>query len=378
MNFDLTDDQRMLRDTAANFAKKESPVERFRKLRGDAVGFSPKVWKQMGELGWLSVPFSDEVGGFGGDMVDVSLILGELGRTLVPEPYIPSVVLGGMAIARAGSAEQQRRWLEPLIAGDTTLALAYAEAPSRYDVRAPATRAERSGAGWVLRGDKAWVLNGHHADHLVVSAATGDGVGLFVVDKGMQGVTVTPVATMDGQRAAMVKLDGVELGGDRLLGASGAGELLADVVDLGAVAACAEGVGIMQTCLAMTVDYLKTREQFGVKIGSFQALQHRAVDMFVEVEVTRSLAIEAAIRASDDSDADERRAAISAAKAQLSVGGKFVVHEAIQLHGGIAITEEHDIGLYFKRMHVLNALFGDEIFHVQRFGNLPTFTAGIE
>jgi alkylation response protein AidB-like acyl-CoA dehydrogenase len=382
MNFDLSQDQKMLADSAASFAKKSSPVTRMRKLRDDPFGYERKVWKQMGELGWLGLPFSEAQGGFGGSMVDVAILLEHLGSTLVPEPYLSSVILAGTTLARAGSAAQHKRFLEPLIAGDATSALAWCERQGRYDASDVATRAEpTAGGGARLDGEKVFVLGGHDADWLVVSArergAQRDphGVSLFVIARGAPGVEIQPIKTMDGQRAAIVRLRGAEVGLDARVGTAGAGAAILDEsLDLGAAAACAEGLGIMQTVLRMTVDYLKTREQFGVKIGSFQALQHRAVDMFVEVELARSTMMLAAIKAADP-DPIERRSAVSAAKTQLAVGGKLVVQQAIQLHGGIGVTDEHDVGLYFKRMTVLNALFGDEEFHVRRFGALPSFTA---
>lgn len=379
MNFDLTEDQQMLRDTARSFAKKESPIERKRKMSETDLGYDKAIWAQMGELGWLSVPFPESVGGFGGDMVDVALIVEQFAATLVPEPYVPSVVLGGMAVLRAGNASQQKQWLEPLCEGKTSLALAYAERHSRFDVTDVATRADENGSGYKISGEKVWVLNGHAADTIVVSAATGDGLALFAVDRGAAGLTVQPVKTMDGNRAAMLKLDGVAVDGDRLLGEPGnAGAVLAEVMDLGSVASCAEGLGICQAVLAMTIEFLKTREQFGTKIGAFQALQHRAVDMFIETELCKSHSIEASIRTSDGSDETTRASAVSAAKVQLATGGKYVVEQGIQLHGGIAITEEHDMGLYFKRMHILNTLFGDEEHHLARYAALPSFTAGVQ
>jgi alkylation response protein AidB-like acyl-CoA dehydrogenase len=378
MNFDLTDDQKMLVETAASFAKKESPVTRMRKLRDDELGYDKAVWRQMGELGWLGIVFPEDMGGFGGRFLDAALVIEQFGATLVPEPYVPSVVLGGMSILRAGNGEQAKRWLEPMMNGETTLALAYAERGNRYDVSSASTSATRDGDSWKLSGEKTFVLNGHAADHLVVSADTGDGIGLFVVPRDAGGLTVQPIKTMDGQRAAMVRLDGVAVGADQLLGEVGAGApVLEGVMDLGAAAACAEGSGMMQRVLDMTVEYLKTREQFGVKIGTFQALQHRAVDMFVEVQLCKSMGIWAAVRADED-DVEERTRAVSAAKAQLSVGGRYVVRQAIQLHGGIGCTDEADVGLYFKRMQVLSALYGDEEHHVQRYSRQPSFTAGIE
>jgi alkylation response protein AidB-like acyl-CoA dehydrogenase len=384
MNFDLSPDQKLLVDTVASFVRKESPVTRMRALRKDPMGYTREMWKQMGELGWLGIVFPESAGGLGGSFVDIALILEQLGTTLVPEPIVPSVVLAGGAIMRAGSDEQKTRWLEPLIAGDTTLALAHAERDSRFNVARVGLRAERDGEGYRLRGEKVFVLNGHAADALVVSArvsgevADRDGLALFVVDRDMPGLHVTPVQTMDGRRAANVRFESAAVPADRRLdGDAAAASVLDEVMDLGAAAACAEGVGVMRTALQMTVDYLRTREQFGVKIGTFQALQHRAVDMFVETELCKSMSILAAIKAGDP-DETERKAAISAAKVQLAVGGRFVTQQAIQLHGGIGVTDEHDIGLYFKRMHILNTLFGDEEFHLSRFASLPSFTRGTE
>jgi alkylation response protein AidB-like acyl-CoA dehydrogenase len=383
MNFDLSPDQKLLVDTAAAFARKESPVTRLRALREDPVGWSKATWKQMGDLGWLGIPFSESLGGFGGAFSDLALVLEKFGTTLVPEPYIASVVLAGSTIVGAGSDAQKQRWLEPLIAGDSSLALAYAERESRFDALRVATRAEKQGAAYRLRGEKVFVLNGHAADAIVVSARTSgaaadrEGVSAFVVDRQTRGLTVRPIKTMDGHHAAIVTFDDVEIAEDRRLGVEGgAGAALERAMDLGAAAACAEGVGIMQTVLAMTRDYLCTREQFGVKIGTFQALQHRCVDMFIESELARSTSMMASIKV-DDPDETERKSAISAAKAQLAVSGRFVTQQAIQLHGGIGVTDEHDVGLYFKRMHVLNTLFGDEEHHLARFASLPTFTAGL-
>jgi alkylation response protein AidB-like acyl-CoA dehydrogenase len=371
MNFDLTDDQRMLVDTVTTFVKKESPVSRFRQLRDeDGVGFSREVWKKMGDLGWLAIPFAEDVGGMGGSFVDLMLVLEPLGAALVPEPILSSIVLGGMAIERGGSAEQRAKYLPPVIAGEKTLALAYAEAESGHQLHHVATSAEKTSNGFRIRGEKRWVLDGHAADTFVVSARTGgevgsrDGIGLFLVDRSE--ANVKPVRTLDGRRAAMVSFD-VEIPADRRLGGE-AFPVLERVIDGAAAAACAEGLGVMTASLGLTRDYISQREQFGVKIGSFQALQHRCVDMFVETELARGTAILAAIRESD-ADPEQRRRGVSVAKVHLATGGRFVVQQAIQLHGGIGITDEADIGLYFKRMHVLEALFGDEDHHLARLSN---------
>jgi alkylation response protein AidB-like acyl-CoA dehydrogenase len=243
VNFELTDDQKMLRDTAASFAKKSSPVERQRKMAKTELGYDAATWQQMGELGWLGVLFPESVGGYGGDMVDAALIIEQFAKTRVPEPYIASVVLGGMAVLRAGNAEQHARYLEPMCEGKTSLALAYAERQSRFNVADVATVAEKTGEGYKLSGEKVWVLNGHAADVVIVSARTSgdtrdtDGITLFAVDKGASGLSVQRVECMDGHKAAIVGLDGVEVGADAVLGdVDGAYPVLDEVMDLGASA----------------------------------------------------------------------------------------------------------------------------------------------
>lgn len=366
MNFDLEDDQKMLAKTVADFAKKESPVERFRKLRdGDGAGWEKSTWKQMGELGWLAVPFPESVGGFGGSFVECALVLEQLGKTLVPEPYLASVVLGGMALLRAGDAKQHERFLTPMLEGDTSLALAVAERATRFDTSLANTTATQDGEGYVLEGEKIFVLNGHAADHIVVSAMLGDELALFVVDGDGEGVRRDTIRLIDGHRGARVRLEKARVDGDRRLQSAPAGEVLERVMDYAAAGAVAEGLGVAQTMLATTVEYLKTREQFGAKIGSFQALQHRAVDMFVEVELLRSISLEAMVRV--DQDGPARTRSVSAAKHQLATGATFVSRQSIQLHGGIGVTDEADIGLFFKRMHTLTTVGGDEAFHAERF-----------
>ena len=373
MDFELDQDQQMLAKTVADFAKNESPVERFRKLRDDDVGYEASVWQRMGELGWLGVPFAESVGGFGGSFIECATVLENLATTLVPEPYLASVVLGGMTLARAGDAAQHEAYLTPMIEGETTLALACSEAQSRYDVSSVETSARPDGSGYVLGGRKVWVLNGHRADHLLVSAKAAGGVTLFVVPRDAEGVHVTVAKTIDGRMAAFIEFDEVRVSDGARLGEEGSGAaVLERTMDYAAAAAVAEGVGIASRMLQMTVDYLGTREQFGVKIGSFQALQHRAVDMYAETELLRSISMASMVRADED-DAGTRRGDISAAKYQLATGGIWVAQQSLQLHGGIGVTDEHDIGLYFKRMYALNALFGDREHHVARFASDPAF-----
>ncbi|MFO0572267.1 MAG: acyl-CoA dehydrogenase, partial [Polyangiaceae bacterium] len=305
-----------------------------------------------------------------------------LGSTLVPEPYVP-LLLAGLAISRAGNAEQVNQFLAPSLSGDESLAWAWAELQGRHDVHDVATTAKPSGKRWLISGKKRWVQNGHGANHIVLSARTSgsgresNGLSLFVIDPGMAGLKVERVDMMDGQKGAMLTLENVEVDESRLLGAPGsAGPLLDHLMDYGAAAAVCEASGILQAVLWMTRGYLMERKQFGVAIGTFQALQHRAVDMFVETELAKSCAMLAMIRA-DESDAAERRRAISAAKASVIESGAFVTRQGIQLHGGIGVTDEHDVGLYFKRMHILGTLFGDEAFHVARYADQPSFLANV-
>lgn len=382
MDFELTEDQSMLVDTVREFVKKESPVERMRKLRDSELGWDKAVWQKMGELGWLGVMFPESAGGMGMSFVEAGLILQELGTTLVPEPVIPLLVTGS-AIAKAGTPEQIERFLTPSLGGAESLALAWNEEQSRHDASCIRTHAHASGAGFTLRGKKRWVLNGHAADHIVVSARTSgdeadaDGISLFVIDPSLPGVKLQRVQMMDGQKGAFIELADVEVGKDRLLGEAGkAGPLLDALMDLGAAATVCEASGILQAVLWMTRNYLMERKQFGVPIGSFQALQHRTVDMFVETELTKSVAMLAMIKA-EDPDPNERRRAISAAKASVIESGAFVTRQGIQLHGGIGVTDEHDVGLYFKRMHILATLFGDDAYHVARYAELPSFGANL-
>jgi alkylation response protein AidB-like acyl-CoA dehydrogenase len=378
MDFNLTQEQEILQQTVESFVQKESPPSRLRKLREDDLGYSKALWKKMADLGWLGICFPEERGGYGGDFLDATLLLEQFGTTLVPEPFIPSVILAGMTIAWKGTPAQRMKYLEPMITGDTTLAFAYAEDVSRFEVTHVSTRATVKDGKKVANGKKVFVLNGHAADFIIVSVRESgndedrDGLSLYVLERNTPGLRIQPLKMMDGHRGAHLILEDVELTDEARLGeVGGAASELEHTLDRGAAAACAEGLGLMKTVLTMTCEYLGTREQFGVKIGSFQALQHRAVEMFVEVELSKGTAILAALKIG--AAGEERTAAISAAKAQLALGGRFVTQQSIQLHGGIGITDEHDIGLYFKRMHSLNTLFGDEEFHTKRYGSLSSF-----
>ena len=295
MNFDLTEEQEIIVESVAKFVRNDSPVERFRKLRDTERGWDTGMWERMGGYGWLGVAYPEEQGGFGGSFVDAALILEQLGRGLVPEPYIASVILAGGLISRFGNDSQREAFLTPMIEGKTSLALAYVERQSRYNLNDCLTTVECKADHYTLQGEKTWVLNGAFADHIVVLARSAggefdeDGLSLFIVDGAANGLTRVSVNGMDGQRTGLLRFDSVELGPDRLLGEEGRGlELLEWTIDRGAAAACAEGQGQIQELLDRTVTYLKERQQFGVPIGSFQALQHRAADMFAETELCKS------------------------------------------------------------------------------------------
>ncbi|MCG8589299.1 MAG: acyl-CoA dehydrogenase, partial [Proteobacteria bacterium] len=299
------------------------------------------------------------------------------------EPYIASVVLAGELVSRLGTSDQAETFLSPMVEGRTSLALAYAERQSRYALNDCRTSATRDGDSFVLQGEKVWVLNGHAADQIVVVARTsGDpqderGLSLFVVDSDAQGLERVRVNGMDGQKTGLLRFDQVRVDASRLLGSEHeAYPALERTIDRGAAAGCAESLGALQELFERTVAYIKSREQFGVPIGSFQVLQHRAADMFAEVELCKSCMLLAAVQADND-DVEERRADVSVAKLQFSDGGWFVQENAIQLHGGIGVTDEQDEGLFFKRVRVLNGLFGDADYHVSRFQQLRGFDAEV-
>jgi alkylation response protein AidB-like acyl-CoA dehydrogenase len=383
MNFDQTDEQQMIVETVARWVEADSPVSRFREQRETENSWDAATWRAMGEHGWLGVCFPEELGGFGGDFLDAALILEQLGRGLVPEPYIPSVILAGGLLARLGTPEQQTQFLAPMIEGQTSLALAYAERQSRYALNDCLTSATERGNDFILAGEKTWVLNGHCADQVIVAARTSGeqlderGISLFVVDGDSPNLTRVSAKGMDGQTTALLRFDGVEVPKDRLLGSLDAG--LPDLewaIDRGAAASCAEGLGCVEELFERTIAYLKQREQFGVPIGTFQALQHRASDMFSETELCKSTMLLSAIQA-DHTNPETRKAEVSAAKFQLTKGGWYVQENAIQLFGGIGVTDEQDEGLFFKRLRVLQGLFGDADYHVARFQELDLFDAAI-
>jgi len=372
MDFDLTDEQRLMQDSVGRLmADAYGSLEQRNRHRAEPLGWSEQLWARYAELGLLGLPFSEQHGGFGGGPQELMLVMEAFGRALAVEPYFSTVVLGGALLRLAGSPAQQSALISRIAEGKLRLAFAHAEPQARYDLYDVATTAHRAGSGWVLDGEKTLVLHGDSADLLIVSARTAgertdaEGISLFLLDAATRGVMRRGYPTQDGLRAAEVSLSGAPAGEDAVLGKPGAAApVIAQAVDLALAALCAEAVGAMEALHALTVDYLKTRKQFGVPIGSFQVLQHRAVDMMIALEQARSMTMYAAMMA-DSADAEERRAAIAAAKVQVNRSARFLGQQAIQLHGGIGMTMEYKAGHYFKRLAMMESLFGDTEHHLR-------------
>lgn len=381
MDFDLSEEQRLLKESIDGLLSDTYDFEQRKKYRAEKDGWSRAIWNKLAEQGLLGLPFAEADGGFGGGSVETMIVMEALGRALVVEPYLATVVLGGGFLRRGGSEVQRAAYLPGLIDGSHTMAFAQLEKNSRYDLADVSTTAKKSGDGWVIDGEKFVVLHGDSADTLVVTARTGGGRrerkggGVFLVPSDAKGVSIKGYPTQDGLRAADISFEGVAVGADAALGNPEDGlELVERVVDEARIALCAEAVGLMEESLKTTVEYIKTRKQFGVAIGTFQALQHRASDMFVELEQGRSMAMFATM-ASNFEDAEERAAAVAAAKVQIGRSARFVGQQSIQLHGGVGMTEEFKIGHYFKRLTMIETSFGDTDHHLRRLseqGGLPT------
>ena len=374
MDFDLSDEQRLIGDNVARLMKERYSFEQRKAYAGEQLGFSEAVWKQYAELGLLGAPFAEEDGGYGGGAVEIMLTEEAFGRALALEPYLATVVLGGGVIRHGGSPEQRQALIPEIASGDLRLALAHAEKSSGWNLFDVATTARRDGDSFVLNGEKGLVLHGDGAHKLIVLARmSGDrrdrqGLGLFLVDAGSQGVSRRGYPTQDGARAAEIGFAGVRVPAADLIGEpGGAGAIIERVIEDAIAALCAEAVGAMSEAMEITTEYLKTRKQFGVPIGSFQALQHRASDMVVALEQARSMALLATMM-TGESDAAERAKATHAAKVQIGRSAKFIGQQATQLHGGIAMTWEYKLGHLFKRLTMIDMAYGDADWHLARLG----------
>jgi alkylation response protein AidB-like acyl-CoA dehydrogenase len=376
MDFTYSNEQVALQETLQRFISRDYGFERRRELARSELGFSAGAWAQYAELGLLSLPFPEEFGGLGGNAVDVMLVMEQIGRGLLLEPFLSSVVMCGGLIRDAASDALKANLLPRIGAGELKLALACYEATGRYDLSRVACTAARSGGGWCLSGQKIVVLDAPSADYFLVSARVGggaenvQGVSLFLVERGTAGLSLHSYLTQSGGRAADLRLNDVALGADALIGAPGSGlNIVERAVDRGVAALCAETVGIIAALNEATLNYLKARKQFGVPIGKFQALQHRMADMFIAAEQSRSMAVNAAVYA-DSEDAAVRRRAVSGAKAYIGRAARLIGQEAVQMHGAMGVVDDVIVSHYFKRLSMIDLCLGDVDHHLARFSDM--------
>src|SRR5262245_17404654 len=372
MDFDLSEEQRLLKESVDGLLTDSYDFDARKKYMKEKGGWSKAVWGKLAEQGLLGLPFAEADGGFGASGVETMIVMEALGKALVLEPYLATVVIGGGFLRHGGSDAQKAAYVPSIIDGSKTFAFAQVEKNSRYDLHDVTTTAKKKGSGWVIDGEKFVVINGENADTLIVTARTkgerrdSTGIGVFLVPANAKGITKKSYPTQDGLHAADISFTGVEVGADAAIGdPENALPLIERVVDDARIALCAEAVGLMDESLKITMEYIKTRKQFGVAIGSFQSLQHRGADMFVALEQARSMSMFATM-ASDFTDPIERAKAVAAAKVQVGKSGKFVGQQSVQLHGGIGMTMEAKIGQYFKRLTMIENAFGDTDYHLRR------------
>ncbi|MCE7028617.1 acyl-CoA dehydrogenase family protein [Jiella avicenniae] len=371
MDFDLSEEQSLIKDSVTRLLRTEYGFEAREKHRAEASGFSEKLWASFAELGLLAIPFEEEDGGLGAGPVETMIVMEAFGRALVVEPYLASVVMAGAALRHAASPEQRAAIVPGIVEGSSRLAFALAERDTRYDLSRIAMKASREGDGFRLSGEKTLVLHGDTATGFVVAARTAGapgeaaGLGLFNVPAGADGLTRRGFPTQDGMRAGELTFANVFVPKDAVLGdPEGAWPAIARVEAEVSAALCAEAVGSMERMVELTVAYIKERKQFGVPIAAFQVLQHRASEMYMALEQARSMAIFAAMNAAEH-DETARRTAISAAKVQIGRSGRFIGQNAVQLHGGVGVTMEYEIAHHFKRQAMIDLAFGDADYHLK-------------
>lgn len=371
MDFSLNEVQEMLADSIDKFIENDYDFDTRQKYAASDKGYSDEVWQMFAEFGWTAVPFSEADGGFDGGPIDIMVVMRRLGRGLVVEPYLANVVLAGGILKRVANEEQKQRWLHPIMGGELQATLAFTEPQARYELANVATTAVREGDDWLLNGRKGFVINGGTAGILIIPARTGgescggDGITLFAVEASADGLSRNAYQTVDGLRAAEITLENVRVGSTAVLGEVGGGfsALEATIADA-TLAVCAEAVGIMHLLKDKTIEYSKSRSQFGVPIGSFQALQHRMVDMLTACEQAESLLLWAVMTYAQGG-ADASRA-ISSIKYLVSSSGQRVGEEAVQIHGGMGVTWELDVAHYFKRLTAIGQSFGNADWHLDR------------
>jgi alkylation response protein AidB-like acyl-CoA dehydrogenase len=373
MNFDYNEEQQLLADSVKRFVGKDYDFESRKKVVASDKGYSEDVWGTLAEMGLLGLPVSTDYDGFGGGALDMMGIMESIGEGLVVEPFL-ATTMGAQFVSRGGSDAQKKAVLPQVVAGKLRMAFAQTEKGARYSLAHVATQAKKSGSGYVIDGVKAVVVHGPCADKIVVSARTSGavtdskGISLFLVDAKAPGVTMKPYRTLDELRAADVVFKGVSVPADALLGKEGEGlVLIEEIVDYGTALVCAEAVGAIKSANDATLEYLKTRKQFGVPIGAFQALQHRMVDMVISYEQAKSMACLACDKVDSEKDPAERKRLVSAAKVRVSEACRHVSQESIQLHGGMGMTEEMKVSHTFRRLTMIAQQFGDIDHHLERF-----------
>jgi len=369
----LNEEQLMLKDSARGFLQGRAPVKHLRNLRDKAVeqGFSRELWSEMAGMGWPAILVPEQYGGLEYGYTGIGIVLEESGRTLTPSPLLCTAMMGAAAIVKAGSIEQCASILPSIASGESLLALACDEA-ARHAPHKLDTRADEDGATYRLNGRKLGVADGHIADTFIVSAKTGGDLSLFLVPADARGVTIEPYRVLDTHYAANVSFDQVEVRKQDLLGPLNGGGIILDyILDVGRVGVSAELLGVAQEAFERTIQYLKERKQFGVQIGSFQALQHRAAHLFAEIEMCKSLVIKALHTLDEQADGDAEL--VSLTKAKLGQTAHLTTTEAIQMHGGIGMTDEFDIGFFLKRCRILENLYGDSYYHLDRFARQRSY-----
>jgi len=374
MQFTFTEEQNLLRESVKKFVADNYSLETRLKLASTSDGFSREHWKLFAELGWLAVPFSEDDGGIDGTAVETSVIMEELGKGLALEPYLATVVMAGTALRVAANAQQKASHIGDIIEGKSLGAFAFVESAARYHLNFVTTHAKKDGNDYIINGTKSMVFNANTADFIIVVARTSgersdeEGISLFIVPTNSQGLSSYHYPTVDGYQASELTFENVKVPAANLLGAEGKGlAVVKKVMDEALIAVCSEAVGAMEILYKDTVEYTKQREQFGHPLSDFQVLKHRMVDMFIETEQTRSLLMKATQEMADGNQ--HARKTIHGLKVMVGSAGKFVGESAVQLHGGMGVTEELRVGHYFKRLSIINLLFGNDDYHLNEFIN---------
>ncbi len=375
MDFTFNEEQSLIQDQVDQFVQKEYDWETRQSLSNSEMGFGKENWQKFAELGWLGISVSEESGGFGGSAIESMLIMEAFGKGLVVEPFLETMIMSGGLIDDFGSDEQKSSILEPAVAGEMQLALAYAEPQSRFNLSDVVTEAKSEGDHFILNGYKSVVMNGPSANKILISARTSgsqldeDGISIFIVDAEAEGLIKTNYKTVDGKRASDLTIENVKVSKEDIIGKLDSGfEILDSAIDKAILAISAEAVGAMEVLYKTTVEYSKTREQFGTAIGKFQVLQHRMVDMFMEYEQCKSLLYMATMK--HEEGAKDSKKAISGLKYQVGKAGKFIGQQAVQLHGGMGVTDELNVGHYFKRLTTVGTIFGNTDYHLKKYTSL--------